>query len=209
MDEIRFGDRLASFNAQGKKGFSTVYSFATAYPNRTILAVQVRLNVGEITLSETHLLFASHIEGQAPKAIRASSLKPNMFLWKEFGKEGFKPVKITSVERVWRTGFFAPLTESGTMVVNGIASSVHVTCKLTTASISRYVESNINDLAFVALDSHDVMDKLYSLLRAWYYFFPEPTGELPKKYVQKHAFSVIVDRSLASMYEMGLMAMSM
>ena len=129
MNQIRFGDRIAAFDSQGKKLFSTVYSFATAYPNRTIEAIQLHLDATDIILSSSHMLFASKTEDQAPIGIQASSVTSDMYLWKESNGHGvLKPVKVTSVNKVWRTGFYSPWTESGTLIVNGVAASAYVTC---------------------------------------------------------------------------------
>jgi len=47
------------------------------------------------------------------------------------------------------------------------------------------------------------MHTIFSFTRAWYYFFPEPVGELPLKYRAKNAFSAAVDRGMAIFHEKG------
>jgi len=129
MNQIRFGDRIATFDSKGEKKFSTVYSFGTAYPNRTIEAVQIHLGATNITLSSSHLLFASKTDDEKPIAIPASSITSDMYLWKEFNGNGvLKPAKVTGVNNVWRTGFYNPWTQSGTLIVNGVAASAYVSC---------------------------------------------------------------------------------
>lgn len=115
MKDIRVGDQVLT----GMNRYETVYAFAHRNPNRK--AEFVVIHAGDETLEVTapHLVF---LEGH-DNPIRADSIKVGDVL------RGKKTV--ANIAGVGRTGIYAPLTKSGTVVVNDCTFSNYIAMQKT------------------------------------------------------------------------------
>jgi len=163
VDSVPVGASVAAMSRDGRKLFSKITSFHTAYPNRTATVIKLAWAQGALMLSSTHMVFASASANDKPAALFASEVRAGMVLWQTAvgADEAFVPLTVTAVSSLEETGFFSPVTEEGSIVVNGVAASVYTDY------------------------DHDVAHNwLFAAPRAWHSVFPLPAG-LPQTGVKQ------------------------
>jgi len=130
MDELRYGDqvRVASLET-GATSYEAIKSFIQARPNRTTEFVTVYHALGgdqPLILTPTHLVFASVDGLSSPTDVTGAQLKPGMFLWVAGRGDKLMPSKVADVARELLTGFYSPMTASGTILVEGVLASTYI-----------------------------------------------------------------------------------
>jgi len=160
LTALTVGAKVAGVDALGRRVFTEVYGFGTAYANRTGDAVSLLCEHGSrLKVSGPHLVMASRTEHDAPRYVPAASLRVGDWLWRrrDDGSNALAASRLLEITLERRlVGFFSPLTRSGTILVNGIAAS----------SYTEY--------------DHDYAHALFSPLRAWRSVFPDARcGHLP------------------------------
>lgn len=111
MDRLQIGDFVQS-SSQG--AFSRVYSFAHRDHEKQAAFVQITTNnATTLEISNDHILFVNN------KATRAKDVAIG-------DRVGGAQQVVASVKTVHRRGLFAPLTESGAIVVSGVPASSYV-----------------------------------------------------------------------------------
>ena len=128
LKHVAVGDVVAALDeAQGRKVFSEVYDFTSAQPNVTSDGVELVWADGSLVLSAPHNVFASRDGVEAPRAMRADSVRAGMFMWVcSAGGDLLTAQRVVKTLTAERTGWVTPLTRQGTIVVNGAAASVYV-----------------------------------------------------------------------------------
>ncbi|XP_037646878.1 indian hedgehog B protein-like [Sebastes umbrosus] len=150
MSELHPGDRvLTSSTTDGALLYSPVLSFLDRQPNVTKIFYIIGTNAGlNITLTAAHLIFVTDctVGPREPKweeeplsgsireggpsweaglrTVFASEVQPGQCVLTSQGKVGSLSV-VTSVEEQRSTGLYAPLTQHGSIVVNGVLASCY------------------------------------------------------------------------------------
>ncbi|XP_013877786.1 indian hedgehog signaling molecule a [Austrofundulus limnaeus] len=142
MRDLLPGDRvLASSTADGHPAllYSPVVSFLDRQPNTTktfyIIGTEAGVNV---TLTAAHLIFAtdcdgglSEKEGQESsragrlRTVFASEVRPGQCVFTSTGSGNSRFSVVTFVEEQKSSGLYAPLTQHGSIVVNGVLASCY------------------------------------------------------------------------------------
>uniref|UniRef100_H3DGA3 Hedgehog protein n=1 Tax=Tetraodon nigroviridis TaxID=99883 RepID=H3DGA3_TETNG len=133
MRDLRPGDRvLASSGGGGPLVYSSVLSFLDRQPNATSVFYTIGTDAGHrITLTAAHLIYVTDggrsSRDRGLRIVFASEVRPGQCVLTSGGKLGspatFSPVTFVHVRR--STGLYAPLTEHGSIVVNGVLASCY------------------------------------------------------------------------------------
>jgi len=121
MDELKIGD--LAMTSTGK--FSKIYSFIHYAPETQALFLQIQMNDNGYPLEITadHLIYVyDGIRKNNATILRAGDVKVGDSLLSENGTAA----RVISVRTVKRQGVFAPATEHGDIVVNGVIASSYV-----------------------------------------------------------------------------------
>jgi len=117
IDQINIGDKIL---ANDRGTYDTVYSWSHFQPNKQAEFLQLTAKASNQTvtveLSDDHMVFVNN------RAIPASQVQLGDSLHLKSGMLA----NVTTIETVLRMGQFAPLTTSGTIIVNDVLSSVYV-----------------------------------------------------------------------------------
>jgi hypothetical protein len=124
MDQLRIGDWVRSSD---KDTYSRVYSFGHIDPHAEVEFLQLYTDQMElpIELSANHMIFTA----TSDKAIPSSQVQVGDLLTNQH--------RVTKIEPVKRRGLYAPITETGDIVVNGVLASCYVAL-LDTALIDQH-----------------------------------------------------------------------
>lgn len=137
MRDLQPGDRVltsAAADGSGPLVYSPVLSFLDRQPNATktyyVISTRAGLN---ITLTAAHLIFVTDCPSLAGetredyarnlRTVFASEVRPGQCVFTAQGEAAFSAV--TSVEERSSSGLYAPLTHSGSIVVNGVLASCY------------------------------------------------------------------------------------
>lgn len=132
IGDLRPGERVLA-SSDGDMVFSEVLTFLDRDPNARGLFFTLRTRAGpRISLTAAHLIFVSEgncSEGAEPargslKTMYAGDAQPGQCLLVPGGRTGGLS-RISRVSVTMRAGLFAPLTQQGTIVVNGVAASCY------------------------------------------------------------------------------------
>jgi len=118
MSMVRVGDRVLT-----DMGFSKVYAFMDHLEGTEAEYVQVSTEPGlSLALTAEHLVYAH----EDRRAVLAGSLGEGDVVWAARSPNGtgdVSPARVANIARTSKRGRHAPLTEHGTIVVNGILAS--------------------------------------------------------------------------------------
>jgi len=122
MEDLRVGDFV-----QTAGGFSKVFAFMDHVSDTEAEYVQLKTASGyELSLTADHMVYA-HAE-QTP--VLAGTILEGDLLWTASGvAAGFVPSRVVKVQHGLERGMHAPLTEEGSVVVNGVLSSSYAKVK--------------------------------------------------------------------------------
>jgi len=115
MKDLRLGDYVLARNGKYEK----VYSYGHFEPNTKAQYLEIFCsdNHHPLEVTENHMIFTSD-----NKAIPAS----NLCVGDKIISGSGNPIVIKSIRRVIRVGLYAPLTQSGTVVVNDVLASCYM-----------------------------------------------------------------------------------
>jgi hypothetical protein len=127
LRDLQVGDQIMTlstpnFAKQSVRIPTRVYDFVDRVEQTDSIAyfrVQTANHVIEITAN--HLIWVTKEPSKPGWYQPAEQLQPGMYLY----GSGDKLERIDRIERVWRTDAFAPLTDTGTMLVNGVLVSCY------------------------------------------------------------------------------------
>lgn len=133
IGDLRPGERVLA-SSDGDMVFSEVLTFLDRDPTACGLFFTLRTRAGpRISLTAAHLVFVSEgncSEGAEPargtlRTVYAGDARPGQCLLVSGGKTGGGLSRISRISVATRAGLFAPLTQQGTIVVNGVAASCY------------------------------------------------------------------------------------
>jgi hypothetical protein len=136
--------------------FSPLIAFTGVFHNLSGTYVEVETDhAKKLKLSPIHLLLASVSMHDKPTHVQARELVVGWFVWVVQDEQAIKPSRITRLSEGTASTWYTPLTEVGTVVVDGVVTSCHTT------------------------GPHELVRAIYLPWRWWLYYFPQPQGELP------------------------------
>uniref|UniRef100_A0A3P8T8U1 Hedgehog protein n=1 Tax=Amphiprion percula TaxID=161767 RepID=A0A3P8T8U1_AMPPE len=132
MCDLLPGDRVLASSSTDGRGpllYSPVLSFLDRQPNVTKTFYVIGTDAGlNITLTAAHLIFATDCTGGAGlRTVFASEVRPGQCVFTSVGepRSQARLSVVTFVEEQRSTGLFAPLTQHGSIVVNGVLASCY------------------------------------------------------------------------------------
>jgi len=125
VSSLQLGDQLFTMDRETNQKVATEFlGWIKRNPSEIVEFIIIHTNQGvNITLTGSHLVFY-YIDHQTVGSKQASEMTPGdeIIRWTEQGQE---LVKIVRIEKTIETGSWAPLTSSGTLLVNGILVSCY------------------------------------------------------------------------------------
>ena len=128
MEQLRIGDKVLTQSASGDLTYSKVIMFLDSKPDAVIdnyIEIETENPKRRIELTHKHLIYKSE-DGQNFQATFAENVKAGDII-KALSSDG-SSIVTTSVSKIklkLNYGAFAPLTEEGTVLVNGIMASCY------------------------------------------------------------------------------------
>uniref|UniRef100_A0A3Q1GFL6 Hedgehog protein n=1 Tax=Acanthochromis polyacanthus TaxID=80966 RepID=A0A3Q1GFL6_9TELE len=130
MCDLLPGDRVLASSSTDGRGpllYSPVLSFLDRQPNVTKTFYVIGTDAGlNITLTAAHLIFATDCTAGL-RTVFASEVRPGQCVFASAGepRSQARLSLVTFVEEQRSTGLFAPLTQHGSIVVNGVLASCY------------------------------------------------------------------------------------
>uniref|UniRef100_G3NSS9 Hedgehog protein n=1 Tax=Gasterosteus aculeatus TaxID=69293 RepID=G3NSS9_GASAC len=136
MQDLRPGDHVLASSTTDGHGpliYSPVSSFLDYQPNVTKTFCRIGTDTGLIiTVTAAHLIFVTDCTGAKSReagvrTVFASEVRPGQCVLTSHGKAGSRASLsvVTFVEEQGGTGLYAPLTQHGSIVVNGVLASCY------------------------------------------------------------------------------------
>ena len=126
MHKLKIGDLVKTFSVQTNEIlFSPVLLFAHYEPKKYTNFLEIHLADGnQLTISKNHLIFSR----KEKVSLLAANLLPGdvLFTGSEQQPNG---VTICKINDVIKEGYFCPITEMGTIIVNNIRCSCYASCR--------------------------------------------------------------------------------
>jgi hypothetical protein len=115
IDSLRVGDMVKSHQNNNKESFSRVWSFMHKDPDAVTEFIQIQTENSKqpLELSPEHFVFV----GNKGKVVSAKDVQEGDVLGGN---------RVISIQRLTRQGIYAPVTESGEIVVSGVSASCYV-----------------------------------------------------------------------------------
>lgn len=150
MQDLEIGDKVLTMNPNGHLVYSPVIAFLDRAHTSVLNYIKIETeNNHNLLVSYRHLTFTN--ESSTP--IYASDVQPGDYMFTAVGSSDSAELsKVTQVETVSAVGKYAPLTEEGTIIVDGILSS----CYADIAAEQDDIHSLFAPLQFL----HSVMPRL-------------------------------------------------
>jgi len=120
MDELQIGDVVLT-----SKGYSRVYSFGHYEPSKWTEFLQIYTADSQqapLEITADHLLYYHNHSTQNIELTPAGQVKVGDFLETSNGRLS----QVEMIRKIHRQGIYAPFTESGDIVVNGILASIYI-----------------------------------------------------------------------------------
>ncbi|VDK49251.1 unnamed protein product [Anisakis simplex] len=147
MDDLKVDDWILSEDDDGNTEYVRVKSWMHRLPQQTAEFLKINLENGKsIKLTPSHFIFRTKCSGEDSyvmpgemdkKAVWAEKVQPGECLYSlDTVANRFIETKVLSIDRVNEVGIYAPLTENGKIVVNGVLASCYVVVE--SQSLQRY-----------------------------------------------------------------------
>jgi len=127
IKDIKIGDRVQVIDTySGKITTDTVFMFLDRDTVAESFFYEIRTVDHKLIVTPRHLVYASRDKQTFTniQPIYAKDITENSYL--HIDNNGtISHQKVLSKSRVWKRGFYAPLTYAGTIIVNGVAASCY------------------------------------------------------------------------------------
>ena len=162
MKNVQVGDYVMSSPQGDTYVYDQVYALGHYDPDTKTEFLQVSTDNGhQVELTKEHLIY---LEGKNHPA-RADSIKIGDVLQSQDAING---VKVIHIKKVQRKGLYAPMTTSGTLLVDGIKASSYIALQKNTAE---YVE--IQSGLSTGLSHHSLVHIVSTPFRLFCQTFPD------------------------------------
>lgn len=118
MKELSIGSMVATSD-----GWATVTTFLHWHSDQPTAALRIAHELGYLTLTGKHMVFEQLADG-TKRAIPAEAVEEGTTLLTIVNGKAL-PSRVVGVTRTTMTGYYAPLTSSGTIVVNNVVASCY------------------------------------------------------------------------------------
>ena len=129
MKDLQVGDKVASMDSSGKLVYSKVVTFLDINPNKptNYVSIQTENPAAQVTITGSHLIYQLNRTTRQKSTVHARDLKVDDFVYVQNGSAlgKFTVGRIVSVMRTQNLGAYAPLTETGTIVVDNVLCSCY------------------------------------------------------------------------------------
>ncbi|CAK0852149.1 unnamed protein product [Prorocentrum cordatum] len=131
LAELRVGDVVLAVrgwegtSASPSLCYDPVIAFIHHEPDVEGETLQIRHSLGQVQLTANHLLFTQRQGGGGTVPALASEVRVGDRLLAPWVDGGFATPEVLEVKREWKRGFYAPLLEGGTLLVDGTAASCY------------------------------------------------------------------------------------
>ena len=125
LKDLRVGDEVLTVNDEGREVYTTVLTFLDFKPHSLQTNLRLHFTDGQsLTVSERHLIFKR--DGGTKVAVFAEEIAVGDYLFK-YSKlhKSLQAIQVVSVEETQVHGAYAPLTEHGTLLVDGVFTSCY------------------------------------------------------------------------------------
>jgi len=117
--DIKLGEHVLSQDLDGTLTFTEVLAFLDKGDDMATFTQVTTRSGNQIMLTPDHLI---HVHGQSPKFASDLVVGDKLMVISDFT---MKPDLIVTIDLVQEKGFISPLTETGTILVNGILASCY------------------------------------------------------------------------------------
>ena len=125
LKDLRGGDEVLTVNDEGREVYTKVLAFLDFKPHSLQTNLRLHFTDGQsLTVSERHLVFKR--DGGTKVAVFAEEIAVGDYLFK-YSKlhKSLQAIQVVSVEETQVHGAYAPLTEHGTLLVDGVFTSCY------------------------------------------------------------------------------------
>ena len=200
MDRLEIGDEVLARNSQNKLEYSKVLMFLDldAYASKLYYYIKTETDA-VIALTESHLIYVADRPNDEPEADFAAYVKEGMYVLvpeqtvisrtgddlitndieqtvnsvehKPMKSDGaFRPVRVVEVKSEMRVSAYAPLTNAGTIIVDGVVVSCY----------AHIINQSLAHFAFLPVRLFDKLYTAYFTFRDNYLGKSERMDELSK-----------------------------
>ena len=133
MDEIAIGDRVLTVDSSGVVVPSAIYIMPHAQKYGTFVFKRISTDSNHtLTVSPDHYVLMADLRQGGTwvhrRSVPAGRVRVGGMVWVlDRKKNALKHTTVINISNVWDTGIYAPLTLTGTIVVDGIVASVYST----------------------------------------------------------------------------------
>ena len=129
MKDLQIGDKVASMDSSGRLVYSKVVTFLDIKPSRfnTFISIETKNPAAEVAITETHLIYQLNKHALQETAVYARDLKAGDLVYVQNGSafEKFTAGRVVRVKKSQGKGAYAPLTETGSIVVDNVLCSCY------------------------------------------------------------------------------------
>ena len=133
LSEISVGDRVLTINSEGKVSYDDVMMFLHRDFHKNQAFMILRTESGkQITLTPNHLIKMAedaHTPINRLTSVYAGNVKANQYLYTVSAHNTVHPDRVVAVSAVRMSGVVAPLTKSGTIVIDDVIASCYAVIK--------------------------------------------------------------------------------
>lgn len=186
LSDVQVGDSILTFNSEGELQYERLLGDFHGQNTKLESYLQLILQDGRILeVSEGHLVFVADMrsaqvsEQMQMHAIRAAALQPGLHVLlvapamvAASAPENVKAVEqklllqnLSAVQRVTRSGVYAPFTLSGQLIVDGVATSSYAL--LWPEAVIQKAEKNYPAVKRLIEQAHPIMHSITAPLRWW------------------------------------------
>lgn len=130
MKNLRIGDKVAGMDSTGRIVYSKVVTFLDIKRSRptAFISIGTKNPAAEVAITESHLIYQLNKHSLRETALFARDLKVGDFVY--VGNNGstfekFTAGRVVDIKRSQSNGAYAPLTETGNIVVDNILCSCY------------------------------------------------------------------------------------
>lgn len=151
LGPVTLKDLVVGSEVATSEGWSTVTTFLHWHPNATVRALQIVHHQGSLTLSPEHMVFAMTEPNGVARAIPAMEVEAGAMWLQVVHPKGDRIASfVHSVEQTTMEGYYAPLTSSGTILVDNVVASCYT--QHSTFKISHWATNILSaPLRFISL----------------------------------------------------------
>jgi hypothetical protein len=132
MAKIQVNDYVEVAQEDGTTAYERVYAFLDRDPEGKATFVHISTPQGVLKVTSTHVVFVAQ-DATAPLSkmspVFAKDVATGQFVYVRDASGKMVPVQVTGVQQVEATGLYAPLTQSGTLVVDNVHVSAYAQFK--------------------------------------------------------------------------------